>query len=435
MCKGRRSIDGDFPARGSYGMFRSVNGGITWDTINTGLSMSLLNVHCIAIQPNNANTVYIGTWKDGVYKTTNGGTSWSPVNTGLGSADVRSLTIHPTDTSIVYAGTVAAGIFVSTDAGGSWTSLNTGVSLECPQYLQPIGGVTHGASLDPPPRFLGNQDYYLAPWTSIRSIVIDPSDPSKMYAADYNSGVYASTNSGAEWVEMNDSLTMRTVNKLALSADGSVLYAATFGGGVFRLPIGQNHPPQIAVTFPPADSVLDFPQTSTIDLCVTAFDLDNDQLTYAWYLDGGPTGGTSPCTEFIGAGLTAGYHVIEVTVSDGNDSTVAMWELDVVLDVEEREDPQALPDTYALDQNYPNPFNPATTITFSLPVRSHVQLVVFNVMGQQVRSLVDGDLPAGEHQFVWNGDSDRGKAVASGVYLYRIRADSFQQSRKMLLLK
>ncbi len=94
-----------------------------------------------------------------------------------------------------------------------------------------------------------------------------------------------------------------------------------------------------------------------------------------------------------------------------------------------------LPDRYELDHNYPNPFNPTTNIGFSVPVAGKIHLAVYNVLGQEVRTLVDGTVEAGRHQVLWHGDTNAGKRAASGVYFYRLRAQGFEQSRKMTLLK
>jgi len=96
---------------------------------------------------------------------------------------------------------------------------------------------------------------------------------------------------------------------------------------------------------------------------------------------------------------------------------------------------QALPTEYALAQNYPNPFNPETEIGLSLPADSHVRLEIFNVLGQKVSTLVDGDMPAGNHTVRWNGTNSDGASVSSGVYFYRIAANSFTETKKMMLLK
>lgn len=93
-------------------------------------------------------------------------------------------------------------------------------------------------------------------------------------------------------------------------------------------------------------------------------------------------------------------------------------------------DVTGLPVDFALDQNYPNPFNPSTEISFNLPVTSVVRLEVFNMIGQKVATLANGQYEAGKHTITWNAS-----ASASGLYFYRIKAGEYSESRKMLLLK
>ena len=89
-----------------------------------------------------------------------------------------------------------------------------------------------------------------------------------------------------------------------------------------------------------------------------------------------------------------------------------------------------LPKAWSLSQNYPNPFNPSTTIRYGLPSRSHVTLTVFNTLGQQVATLVEGEQEAGFHEAVFNA-----KNLASGVYLYRLTAGSYVETRKLVLVR
>lgn len=93
------------------------------------------------------------------------------------------------------------------------------------------------------------------------------------------------------------------------------------------------------------------------------------------------------------------------------------------------------PDTFALDQNMPNPFNPSTTITYQMPESGDVKLVIYNLLGQEVRTVVDESLEAGYHKVVWDGRDAVGRQVASGIYIYRLKAASNIQSRRMMLLK
>ncbi len=95
-----------------------------------------------------------------------------------------------------------------------------------------------------------------------------------------------------------------------------------------------------------------------------------------------------------------------------------------------------IPNRFALRANVPNPFNPATTITYDVPAAGgHVNIAIFDVAGRRVRTLVDEQRPAGVFSVQWNGDDDRGQRVASGVYFYRMRAGSFVETKKMVLLK
>lgn len=94
-----------------------------------------------------------------------------------------------------------------------------------------------------------------------------------------------------------------------------------------------------------------------------------------------------------------------------------------------------LPTAFALHPNYPNPFNAGTQVSFALPVESRVDIGVFNVLGQLVRTLTSGTMPAGEHLLTWDGANDQGASVASGTYFVRMRAGDFEEKRKMTLLK
>ena len=93
------------------------------------------------------------------------------------------------------------------------------------------------------------------------------------------------------------------------------------------------------------------------------------------------------------------------------------------------------PTKYSLYQNFPNPFNPTTQISFDLPKQSQVTISIFNSAGQLVRRLVNSDYEAGSHNIVWNSRDDLGKPVASGLYLYTIRASGFVRTKKMVMLK
>ncbi|RKX18916.1 MAG: hypothetical protein DRP26_04365 [Candidatus Zixiibacteriota bacterium] len=99
------------------------------------------------------------------------------------------------------------------------------------------------------------------------------------------------------------------------------------------------------------------------------------------------------------------------------------------------EDLPLAPTSLSLSQNYPNPFNPVTEISFGLPTSGHTTLEVYDIMGRKVKTLVDGELPAGTHRVVWNSLNDGGKRVASGVYFYKLSHGDKVIARKMVILK
>ncbi len=112
--------------------------------------------------------------------------------------------------------------------------------------------------------------------------------------------------------------------------------------------------------------------------------------------------------------------------------------LDVLTDV--AENPTGIPESYGLDQNFPNPFNPTTTIRFALPEQATVSLRIYNLLGQEVVTLADGELPAAFHQVVWQGKNSSGLQVASGLYFYRLEAtghsgSTFTSLKKLVLLR
>jgi hypothetical protein len=124
--------------------------------------------------------------------------------------------------------------------------------------------------------------------------------------------------------------------------------------------------------------------------------------------------------------LPAGKASIQLVASGINADYVTLLLETVVTSVEGEE----LPAGYALEQNYPNPFNPATTIKYSIPKESQVSLKIYDVLGREVMTLMDAKQNAGKYDITFNASK-----LASGVYIYRIIAGDFVQTKKMMLLK
>ncbi|NQV16156.1 T9SS type A sorting domain-containing protein [bacterium] len=115
------------------------------------------------------------------------------------------------------------------------------------------------------------------------------------------------------------------------------------------------------------------------------------------------------------------------------DSGIYIIQNDLMVGIDETN--LSLPDYFSLAQNFPNPFNPTTTISYELPEASNVELLIFDITGRRVASIVNGEKPAGYHNAIWNGNDDSGNQVSTGVYFCRLEAGNFSQTIKMVILR
>jgi flagellar hook assembly protein FlgD len=94
-----------------------------------------------------------------------------------------------------------------------------------------------------------------------------------------------------------------------------------------------------------------------------------------------------------------------------------------------------MPREITLYQNYPNPFNAGTVIRFDLPDECRVSIDIYDLLGRKVSSIVNGYYQSGSHEVLWDGISGSGNDLPTGIYLYKFKADTFEETRKMILLK
>jgi len=222
------------------GAFKSTDWGQSWFPINNGLpkdkgpSGDGISIFSLTIDPNNPDriwaggqynsgnvlsvawggeqgepTVYAVVWDQGLYRSTNFGLNWTLVNANPYPSGVspspgmflKVVAVNPVNPQYIYAGYFRGGISISRDGGLTWDYSNAGLPAEA----------------------------------QIMDIVLDPGRPAVAYAGSFESGVYYTTNGGETWTSLNGGLLTRSVHDLALSQDGSVLYMASEGAGVFRL--------------------------------------------------------------------------------------------------------------------------------------------------------------------------------------------------------
>ncbi len=125
-------------------------------------------------------------------------------------------------------------------------------------------------------------------------------------------------------------------------------------------------------------------------------------------------------TSYTGQNNGGGFSYIRTSVNNS--------ELDM-------NDEYLIPDKYALQQNFPNPFNPRTTIHYELPKQELVQIIIFDLLGHQVKRLVDDFQGAGVNSIVWDTTNDHGQSVSAGIYIYQLQVGRILQTRKMIFLK
>jgi len=136
---------------------------------------------------------------------------------------------------------------------------------------------------------------------------------------------------------------------------------------------------------------------------------------------------------FDAMGLPEGTYEADITLSsNAGEDVVVPVTIEVIYDPTDAEAPTAI---LRLARNHPNPFNPKTAIAFSLARGGAAKLTVYDVQGRAVKTLVDGVLDAGEHQAVWDGRDEAGRALASGLYFYKLNAEGRELTEKMLMLK
>ena len=351
----------------------------------------------------------------GVFLSTNNGTSWTAVNAGLSSWYIEALIFSGTD---LFAGTGGSGIFHSTNNGTSWTAVNIGLTNTTVWsfavsgtnlFAGTAGGVFHstntGASWVSASDGLTNID--------VRTFGVIGTN---LFVGTFGGGVFRSTNNGTNWTPANNGLT--DANVFALAVSGTNLFAGTFS----RVFISTNN----GTSWTPANSGMTYYIVYSL-------------VVFGTNLFAGTNGGVFLSTNNgmswteANTGLTNTPVALIVSGSNlfaGTDSN-RVWRRplsEMITDVEDQSN--EIPSQFVLEQNYPNPFNPSTTINFSVPSSEFVTLKVYDILGKEVATLVNEEKQAGYYSVNFNASN-----LATGLYIYKLQAGNFVQTKKMILLR
>lgn len=370
---------------GTYGggIFRSVDKGNNWTPINTGLTFP--HIICLAI--NAAGDLFAGA-VDGIFRSTNNGDSWIPIKAGLDNLSVNTIVID--SSGYILVGTTwssyGSGVFRSIDNGDSWQRITMPDSYVYSLAISPnrhvfaatnccrnVGLQTGGIfrSLDKGEswkRVYENGD-------RVGGLAINRRG--HLFAIGSIEGVVLSTDDGESWKSANSGLENAITLTLALNSREHI-FAGTWWSGIFR-----------STDQGESWAAINSGLTSS---AIWSFAVDAQDYVYA---------GDDSGRVFRSAEPTS--------VKEFGDRA---------------------PTHFALGQNYLNPFNPSSTFSFSLPRPSFVSLEIYNLLGEEVATLVHERRAAGEHPVQWQANG-----LPSGVYVYRLRAGEFVQSKKLLLMR
>ncbi len=381
---------------GQDSLYRSIDDGQTWSSItdnspfhwNTAASLFTTSKGTVLMGVGGISPQWYG-----VYRSTDNGFTWN-IASGLPTGDGADLdcveNFEEASDGTVFAATKDAGVYKSTDDGKTWQKVpvpTTPVGVSYPSIL-----ASSNLGL-----FVGDGN----------NIVSD--------------GLFRSTDNGATWSVFG----FKGYQIGAMMQLDSTHLLANINGSIYILTLSVVSPPQIASQMPSSmDSVgVNVPMTFS----VAATDPNGDSLSYTWKVNGNVVSAGCDSLIYTFREISSAT-TVSVVVSDASGaSDSASWSFKIVTGVDE---PSHGPATFTLLQNYPNPFNPTTTIQFSVQKRTIVNLTIFNVLGQKVATLVDGEKSPGSYSVQFNGSS-----LASGVYFYRLQAGNFVQTKKMNLLK
>ncbi len=380
------------------------------------------------------DNLFAGTQDGGVLRSIDGGAHWSPANTNLADPFVRALAVSGTN---LFAGTFGSGVFRSTDNGAGWIAANGGMLRTNVQALAVSGAILFAGYIDSVFRSTNNG----ATWTEvnnglsslpdIRAFAVSGTALFAGTSGAYPRGVYISTDNGTHWATANNQLESEFIRALAVS--GTNLYAGTDGSGVFLSTDSGTSWTAVSTGLPT--------NTSGNALAVSGATI------FAGSASGGAASGIFVSTDSgalwtsVGAGLrnpdvvaltVAGTYLYAGTFGDG------IWRRPLSEMITSVGHPSAeIPTQFSLQQNYPNPFNPSTTIEYELPKSSEVRLSVYDLLGRELSVLVNEGIDAGVHEVKFDArlPGGQGSNCASGIYIYRLTAGAYVESRRMILLK
>jgi hypothetical protein len=386
-------------------MLAAMNASAQWVQMSNGMGNK--DVRSFA---SNGNYLFAGTINNGVYYSTNNGMNWT--QTSLTNQQTYSLLINGNN---IFAGnTYPPSVHLSTNNGANWSQ--TSLENQSVYSLEASGNSIIAGTLNYGIFFTTNNG---ANWiqTSVnnRTVLSLASSGNNVFAATYNNcGVYKSTNNGLNWSQT--SLNDRSI--WVIAANGNNVYAGT--GDISGIYISTNNGTNWtqSLIMQSISALAVYGNTLFAGVSVTGFNVSFDNGNN-WIQKNEGLGNLSTWSLFVSNGyLYAGT------------STNGVYRRPLSELVGIHPISTETPSKYSLSQNYPNPFNPITNVKFSMLNARDVKLVVYDVMGREVQTLVNEKLSAGTYEVKFDGSM-----LNSGIYFYKMMTDGFTETKKMLMIK
>jgi hypothetical protein len=381
-----------------------------------------------------------------------GGNNWQQVN-GFANGEIVYTLLYKSGK--IYAGTWGGKIYMSSNNGQTWSIINNGMNVYYIWSLQASGSFIFAATEQGVFKFNGTTWALTSLSGKDVHALATTSTAGTIYAGTWGFGVYKSTDYGTTWTAMNNGLSyFLTIQSLTVK--GSAVFAGTVGGGVFKSINGGTNWTQIAVgnnmiwalggtasavfassfgdgLYRSLDNGATWAKLTLNVPYVYAIVNYSSTTVYVASYASGVFKSTDNGNTWTSLGM-GGLGVSSVVVNEDNENVMIGTKEGKIYfsnnsgltDV----DDNAMPSTVELNQNYPNPFNPSTTIQFALPEAGRFTLKIYNIVGQEVATLVEGELNSGIHKV--NFDASR---LASGVYIYKLVGNNVNISKKMILMK
>ena len=457
------------------GVYKTTNGGDSWTRIVNGIAepAGTLGVQALLVLPD-PNIVYCTIFNatanatNGIYKTTDGGANWFPIVNGIGAIkNFLALAMSPADPNTIYAGTSfdpitstgPSAIYKSTDGGANWVLSSNGLPTD-PTEINPVRVIQ--VSEDNPNivaagLFMNtvNGGFYLstdagASWakkhnglpsatgTLIRSLAIRPVLTNQYFVGLDRStptdiGVFITTDGGDNWSSFNSGTMLNTygVRALVFNTTGNhTLFAGcgtATGQGVYEYTFSFVPVELVSFSAEVVSGQVNLSWITATEINNYGFEIERRNAESEVYSNIGFVNGNGNSTEmryysFSDNSVPVGKYFYRLKQLDFSGTFEYSSEVEVTI-------LEVLND-FTLNQNYPNPFNPSTRISFIIPQSGYTTLKIFDVLGNEVANIIEGELNAGSYELQFDASG-----LSSGIYFYSLTSGEFTKTMKMILSK